>query len=147
MVFCRECKKKVEDCEHFVAPLGIPAVAVFDPKIKSLAYKRQTQTLEIAFKNGQIWQLFGVPPAIHDTLLQQTLSSFLKFIAPKYKAAPVRTSGHTPAPCPACKRPMQEQHRTTVGALRILWHCPRCNQSLWRNYRTESVRERKERWH
>jgi hypothetical protein len=61
MVFCRECKKKVEDCEHFVVPLGIPGIPVFDPKIKTLAYKRDAQTLEIAFKNGQVWQLFGLP--------------------------------------------------------------------------------------
>ena len=25
MVFCRECKKKVDDCEHFVSPLSVPA--------------------------------------------------------------------------------------------------------------------------
>jgi len=58
MVFCRECKKKVE---HFVQPLGIPGVPVFDPKIKTLAYKPDTRALEIAFKSCQIWQLFGVP--------------------------------------------------------------------------------------
>jgi hypothetical protein len=147
MVFCRECKKKVEDCEHFVQPLGIPPAPVFDPKIKTLAYNRDTHTLEIAFKNGQVWQLFGVQQDIYEALLQQTLSSFLKFIAHRYKAAPVRTKATPTEPCPACKRPMTEQHRTTVGALRILWQCERCNQSLWRNYRTESVRERREQWH
>jgi hypothetical protein len=36
MVFCRECKKKVEDCQHFVAPLDVLAIPVFDPKIKTL---------------------------------------------------------------------------------------------------------------
>jgi hypothetical protein len=145
MVFCRECKKKVEDCQHCVPPLDVPAVPVFDPKIKTLAYKPDTRILEIAFKNGQVWQLAGVQPDIYEALLQQTLSSFLKFVAHRYKASPVRTI--QPAPCPACKRPMVEQHRTTVGALRILWNCERCNQSFWRSYRTESVRERKARWH
>jgi hypothetical protein len=145
MVFCRECRKKVDDCEHFVAPLGVPAIPVFDPKIKTLAYKKDARILEITFKNGQTWQLAGVQPDIYDVLLQQTLSSFLKFVAHRYKASPVRTT--VPAPCPACHQPMTEQHRTTVGALRILWHCARCNQSLWKNYRVESVRERRERWH
>lgn len=145
MVFCRECKKKVEDCAHLVAPLGVPAIPVFDPKIKTLAYKSETRVLEIAFKDGHVWQLAGVQPDMYEALLQQTLSSFLKFIAHRYKASPVRTI--QPPPCPTCERPMVEQHRTTVGALRILWHCDRCNQSFWRNYRTESVRERRHRWH
>jgi len=147
VVFCPECKRKVDDCQHFVRPLGIPPIAVFDPKIKTLAYSPDARTLEIAFKNGQVWQLFGVKPAMYEALLQQTLSSFLKFIAHRYKAAPVRTTVMLIERCPACKRPMVEQHRTTVGALRVLWHCEPCNQSLWRNYRTDSVRERKQRWH
>jgi len=133
----------VGDCEHFVEPLRVRSVSVFDPKIKSLAYKSQARTLEISFKNGQVWQLSGVPPDIYEAMLQQTLSSFLKFLAHRYKASPVRTGHPPPAECPACKRPMTEQHRTRVGALRILWHCQPCNQSLWRSYRTESVRERR----
>src|SRR5437588_8186666 len=71
-VFCRECKKKVEDCEHFVAPLGIRAVPVFDPKIKTLAYKEDAQILEIAFKNGQTWQLFGASADFYEMCLQLT---------------------------------------------------------------------------
>jgi hypothetical protein len=42
-------------------------VPVFDPKIKTLAYSAKTQTLEITFKNGQVWQLFGVPPVLLST--------------------------------------------------------------------------------
>ena len=145
MVFCRECKKKVEDCEHLARPLGIPAIPVFDPKIKTLAYSPDKRTLEIAFKDGQVWQLVGVQPDVYELLSQQTISSFLKFVAHRYKAVPVRTI-EAPA-CPACKRPMGEQHRTTVGALRILWHCEQCNQSFWRSYRSESVRDRGQRWH
>jgi KTSC domain len=146
MVFCRECKKKVDDCEHFVAPLGVPAIPVFDPKIKTLAYKQDSRILEITFKNGQVWQLFAVQPDMYEALLQQTLSSFLKFVAHRYKAAPVRTENEF---CPACKRPMTVQHRTSGSGpvLRILWHCAPCHQSLWKQYRKESVRERKERWH
>src|SRR4029453_1793310 len=110
MVFCRECKQQVEDCAPFVCPLDVPAIAVFDPKIKALAYDRNGQILEITFKNGQVWQLFGVKPDIYNELLHPTLSSFLNFLARRYKAAPVRKN---PAakdppqsePCPACKRP------------------------------------------
>lgn len=146
MVYCRECRSQVEDCAHFVAPLNIPAVDVFDPKVKSLAYQNDGHILEIAFKNGQVWQLFGVKPEIYDELLHATLSSFLTFLAHRYKAAPVRKTLSGPRreqSCPACKRPMTEQHRTTGGTLRILWKCVPCSQSLWRSYGTESVRERR----
>jgi hypothetical protein len=137
---------QVEDCAHFVAPLSVASVDVFDPKVKSLAYQRDGHILEITFKNGQVWQLFGVKPEIYDELLHATLSSFLTFLAHRYKAAPVRTAPTGPRreqACPACKRPMTEQHRTTGGTLRILWKCEPCNQSLWRSYGTESVRERR----
>jgi hypothetical protein len=139
MVFCREFRRKVQDCTHFVSPLKTPPVEVFDAKVKTLAYDKTSLTLEIAFKNGQVWQLAGVKPEIYDELLHATLSSFLKFLAHRYKAAPVRQRpASAPAPaieaCPACKHAMTEQHRTTGGAHRILWHCSRCNQSLWRTY-------------
>src|SRR5438552_16289066 len=125
MVFCRECNKKVDDCEHFVPPLGVPAIPVFDPKIKTLAYKNDAQVLEIAFKNGQVWQLAGLQNDIYDALLLQTLSSFLKFVAHRYNASPVRTENES---CPACNRPMAVEYRTTgTGAvLRILLHCGPC---------------------
>jgi hypothetical protein len=147
MVFCRECRKQVDDCSHFVSPLNVPPIEVFDPKIKTLAYERKTQILEIAFKNGQVWQLFGVRPDIYDELLHATLSSFLNFLAHRYKAAPVRKhrgkeSAETES-CPACQRSMTIQHRTTGGTMRILWKCEPCNQSLWRSYPTESVRDRR----
>jgi hypothetical protein len=145
MVFCRECRKQVEDCRHFVAPLNVPAIEVFDPKVKTLAYQRSGCILEITFKNGQVWQLFGVKPEIYDELLHATLSSFLNFLAHRYKAAPVRKISRVndvikSEACPACKRPMTEQHRTTGGTLRVLWKCGPCNQSLWRTYSTERQR-------
>src|SRR5688572_33463957 len=117
MVFCRECKAQVEDCVHFVPPLNVPPVEVFDPKVRCLAYKKDPHILEITFKNGQVWQLFGVKPEIYEELLHATLSSFLKFLAHRYKAAPVRKhdpkSASTPSePCPACKQPMVQPHRT-----------------------------------
>lgn len=146
-MFCRECRQQVEDCSHFVEPLRVREIEVFDPKVKSLAYQTDGHVLEITFKNGQAWQLFGVKPDIYDELLHATLSSFLSFLAHRYKASPVRKIKTAVVPesqtCPACKRPMVEQHRTTGGILRILWKCAPCHQSLWRTYATESVRERK----
>ena len=32
--------------------------------MKTLAYKEDGRILEIRFKNGQVWQLFGVPPDV-----------------------------------------------------------------------------------
>ena len=61
-------------------------------KVNSLAYQAKGHILEIAFKNGQVWQLFGVKPDIYDELLHATLSSFLNFLGHRYKAAPVRTA-------------------------------------------------------
>src|SRR5215472_13669319 len=125
MVFCRECRQQVEDCAHFVAPLNVSPVEVFDPKVKTLAYKKDAETLEIAFKNGQVWQLFGVKPDIYNELLHATLSSFLKFLAHRYKAAPVRKAREesVPAsePCPAGKKPMEIRHQTTGRPVRVLW--------------------------
>jgi len=148
MVFCRECRKQVEDCSHFVSPLNVPPIEVFDPKVKTLAYQKEGHILEIVFKNGQVWQLFGVKPDIYDELLHATLSSFLNFLAHRYKAAPVRkvkAASEFVEACPACKRPMAEQHRTSGGILRILWKCAPCGQSLWKTYSGESVRERQKR--
>jgi hypothetical protein len=148
MLFCRECKAQVEECIHFVAPLDVPAIDVFDAKVKTLAYKKDDQVLEIAFKNGQVWQLFGVKPDIYDELLHATLSSFLKFLAHRYRASPVRHG--TPAAlipqtelCPACKKPMKALHKTSGRTVRVLWQCGPCNQSAWKTYVHESVRERR----
>ena len=151
MVFCRECRKQVEDCVHFVAPLNVTPVEVFDPKVRTLAYNEDAQILEIAFKNGQVWQLFGVKPDIYSELLHATLSSFLKFLSHRYKAAPVRkqSADGVPAsePCPACKKPMEVRHQTTGNPVRVLWHCARCNQTMWHRYGSDSVRDREKRWH
>ena len=151
MVFCRECKRKVEDCEHFVAPLQVKPVEVYDPKVKTLAYEETRCILEITFKNGQTWQLSRVAPDIYQALLDQTLSSFLKFLAHRYTARPVRAkTGSVPTsePCPECKQPMKVRHQTSpIAPARVLWHCERCPHSVWRSYGVESVRERKTRWH
>jgi hypothetical protein len=153
MVFCRACQKKVEDCEHFVAPLMVRAVEVFDPKVKSLAYDEKRRILEIIYKNGLAWQLKDVSKETYEQLLHQTLSSFLKFIAHRYAANPVRKNVAkevvpSSEPCPDCKTPMSERHTTAKEApARVLWECPACKHTFWRSYGMDSVRERKSRWH
>src|SRR3989442_13788386 len=125
MVYCRKCRQQVEDCAHFVPPLNIPPTEVFDPKVKTLAYKTDARILEIAFKNGQVWQLSGVPPDVVQELLHATLSSFLKFLAHRY-AAPVRKSNpmdlvRETESCPQCRTPMTQRHRT--GYVEPVRHC------------------------
>src|SRR2546422_9011779 len=68
MVFCKECQQKVEDCPHFVAPIAARRIEVFDAKVKTLAYDPDQRILEIAFKSGQVWQLFTVPAGIYQEL-------------------------------------------------------------------------------
>jgi hypothetical protein len=64
MVFCKECNQKVQDCLHFVYPIEAPRVHVFDPTVETLGYDERQRVLEITFKTGQVWQLFGVPPVM-----------------------------------------------------------------------------------
>ena len=84
-------QKKVDDCEHFVRPIEAKRVSVFDARIETVAYSAEKRILEIAFKSGQVWQLFDVPPDIHNTVQDSTISSFLNFIAHRYKSTPVKT--------------------------------------------------------
>src|SRR4051794_15101868 len=48
MVFCKECRQKVEECPHFVAPLAGERLRVIDEKIETLAYSDRDRILEIA---------------------------------------------------------------------------------------------------
>ena len=61
MVYCRQCQKKVIDCEHFVFPIEAKRVSVFDARVETMAYAAEKRILEIALKSGQVWQLFDVP--------------------------------------------------------------------------------------
>ena len=155
MVYCRQCQKKVDDCEHFVPPIEAKRVSVFDARVETIAYSRERRILEIAFKSGQVWQLFDVPPDIHDVLQDSTISSFLNFIAHRYKSAPVKTGMNAvPVPesekCNKCGVPMRQKHRTGSDFekfVRVLWSCPSCNASEWRKYGAGIERERRTRWH
>src|SRR5215813_6046941 len=90
MVYCRECRKKVEDCEHFVYPINARRISVFDARVETIAYHDEQRTLDVALKTGQVWQFFQVPREIFDALQDSTISSFLKFMARKYRYAPVK---------------------------------------------------------
>lgn len=155
MVFCKQCKSEVELCPHFVDPIEAAKVEVFDAKIETLAYSAPERTLEIAFKSGQVWQLFGVPPAIYGELRDTTISSFLKFIARRYKSAPVKTGLHAikvpeSETCWKCKTVMTVRHRIDSRFdinIRVLWECAGCNHTEWRQYGNGLVREKKGRWH
>jgi len=154
MVFCRACQKKVEDCEHCVFPIQARRVPVVDAKVESLAYDEHTRTLEIAFKVGQIWQFFEVPPNVYHALEDSTIASFVKFMAERYKFAPVKYGQNAvPVPssekCPKCAKPMTVRHR--VGSnfekyVRILWECG-CGASEWRQYGLGPMKEKKGNWH
>jgi hypothetical protein len=143
----------VELCEHFTAPIDGQRIPVFDEKVRSLAYDRRQRILEIAFKSGQVWQLFDVPDGIYAELRESTISSFLKFIAKRYKAAPVKTgAGGICVPetvsCPKCGGAMTRRHQTESGFaayVRVLWSCAKCDGSEWRTYGLPPERERKSR--
>ena len=158
MVFCRECQRKVDDCEHFVFPLRVRRVPVFDEKVASLAYSQEDRTLEIAFKSGQVWQLAEIPPGIYTEIENSTISSFLKFVSRRYKASPVRTGLRAivvPAAekCPVCQTEMKESNRTSSefdNFIRVFWQCGSCKKSKWDTYRGVDVaatREKKVRFH
>jgi hypothetical protein len=42
-------------------------VSVFDARVETIAYAAESRGLEIAFKSGQVWQLFDVPPVMRCT--------------------------------------------------------------------------------
>jgi hypothetical protein len=155
MVYCRQCRKKVQDCEHFVYPIQAPRRLVWDEKVESLAYSDQKRILEIAFKNGQCWQLFDVKPGLYAELQASTISSFLKSIAHRYRAAPVKTGMSAilipeSEKCSKCGSSMREKHRAGSNFeqfLRVLWSCPSCSASAWKKYGSGIERERRGRWY
>jgi hypothetical protein len=157
MVFCKECGQKVEDCPHFVYPLEAPRVSVFDPKIETLAYDQAQRILEIRFKSGQVWQLVGIPANIYSELRDTSISSFLKFIARRYRVVPVKTGLYAirlpeSEPCKLCQKPMSLDRRINNeydASVRVLWKCEPCDRHEWRQY-GQSLQRRERRgvrWH
>ena len=139
MVYCRHCQRKVEDCPHFVPPIEAPRMKVFDPKVETLAYNQKLRVLEIGFKSGQTWQLAPVPSDIYMEIQNSTISGFLKFIAHRYQASPVRNGepAMPPVECSKCGTVMARQYRTGSNfqpSFRLLWACPKCKRTEWRQY-------------
>ena len=155
MVFCKECKQKVEECAHFVYPIPGPRIQVFDQKIEVLAYSETDRILEITYKSGQVWQLFGVPPSIYGELRDTTLTSFVKFIAQRYKAAPVKTGLKAikvpdSEQCLKCEANMKVRHRIDNQfdiRIRILWECTVCDCCEWRQYESGKPQDEASRRH
>ena len=143
MVFCRQCNRQVDDCEHCAFPLAARHMPVTDAKVATLAYSSSDRVLEIVFRSGQVWQLSHVPEGIYKELCDATISSFLKFIAQRYNAVPVKTGIHAirvphEELCGKCRKPMIEAHRTvsTIDRMvRIRWQCSKCDVNEWRTYR------------
>ena len=154
MVFCPQCKQQVDDCPHFVYPITAPRVRVFDPKIETLAYDEKQRILEIAFKTGQVWQLASVPPNIYAELSDSTMSSFLRFIARRYKVSPVKrgmAAVITPETenCRKCGSNMTIERKTGSDfdqRVRIFWKCL-CGHHEMRDYGNSGGRERRQRYH
>ena len=142
MVFCRQCKQKVHDCSHFVYPIPGQRIPVFDPKVESLAYEKTGRVLEIAFKNGQTWQLEGVSQEIFTEIQNSTISSFLKMIGHRYKASPVkRGMAAVIVPesekCPKCRSNMAVERKTGSDfdqRVRIFWRCAQCQHDQFNDY-------------
>jgi len=151
MVFCKECKKKVAECPHFVDPIQAPKLAVHDEKIDFLAYSEEERVLELTYKNGQVWQLFPVPSSIYYEIRDTSLWSFVKFIAQRYKAAPVKTGLKAikvpdSEKCLECKADMKVRHRIDNQfdvKVRIFWECPDCSRTVWKEYGNIVVRAQK----
>jgi hypothetical protein len=155
MVFCKECKQKVEECPHFVDPIQAPKLAVHDEKIEFLAYCEEQRVLEITYKTGQVWQLFSVPASIYCEIRDTSLWSFVKFIAQRYKAAPVKTGLKAikvpdSEKCLECKADMKIRHRIDNQfdvKVRMFWECPSCARTIWKEYENISCRTRKREAH
>lgn len=47
-------------------------MAVSSSNLVSVGYEESTQTLEVEFKEGRVYQYFGVPAPLHDQLIGAT---------------------------------------------------------------------------
>jgi hypothetical protein len=147
MVFCRQCQRRVEDCVHCMWPIRAPRVRVYDEKVEALAYAADSRTLEVHFRSGQVWQLFNVPDGIYKELKDSTISSFLKFIARRYSAAPVKQGFHAvpvpeSEPCPKCGGRMTLKNKTRSmfkNLASVAWECAACKETHSRIYEARNT--------
>ena len=120
MVFCKECKQKVEECPHFVDPIQAPKLAVHDEKIEFLAYSEEQRVLEITYKTAPV--------------------------KTGLKAIKVPDSEK----CLECKADMKVRHRIDNQfdiKVRIFWECPGCSRTIWKEYENTVLRIRKRESH
>ena len=90
---------------------------------------------------------------IYKELCDSTISSFLRFLAHRYKASPVKSGLHAiqipeQETCGTCHAGMSATHRTSGDQMiRVQWTCPSCKTATWHTYGTAPGRERRSRWH
>ena len=76
------------------------------------------------------------------------MDSFVKFLAQRYKAAPVKTGLKAiKVPdfekCSKCNSNMKVRHRINNQSdlmIRILWECSTCDRAEWRQYKSGNQR-------
>ena len=86
--------------------------------------------------------------SIYGELRDTTLTSFVKFIAQRYRVAPVKTGLKAiKVPdfekCSKCEARMKVRHRVNNQfdvMVRILWECFACTHTEWRKYETGKQR-------
>jgi len=66
-------------------PKQIVPVPVKSSNIDTIAYDPASQTLEVLFKNGGLYQYVGVNPAVHRTLMAEGTESKGQFLAQHIK--------------------------------------------------------------
>jgi hypothetical protein len=109
------------------------------------------------------WRLWDAKTLHNDTLCMSkpifeelrdtTIYSFLRFIAHRYKSAPVKTGVHAiKVPeselCNQCRKPMTVRHRinsTFDCNVRVLWECAPCAATQWKDYGQGIAREKRGR--
>lgn len=83
-----------------------------------------------------------VPLNVYHALEDSTITTFIKFMAHRYRSAPVRTGKSAvkvpeSEKCPKCAKAMTVPHK--VGSdfekyMRVLWECAGCASMEWRHY-------------
>jgi hypothetical protein len=93
----------------------------------------------------------GLPSTIYGELRNTSLTASVKFIAQRYKAAPVKTGLKAirvpdSENCPKCDANMKVRYRIENMfdiKIRILWECAACDRCEWRQYENGKQRAEK----
>jgi ribosomal protein S27AE len=106
-------------------------------------------------RKDSAYETLCMSEGIYKALCDSTISSFLNFVAKRYKAAPVRISAKIDIPqsekCLQCGSDMMRRHKTSANAIdkyvRVLWACSKCDKAEWKTYGTPPNRQRRTQWH